>query len=192
MSSPTVLKLHVIDQNNASPKSGGGWLFPHKIDFVVRQIGTKMQLEFGSDARQQQIRDEVLTFLLQCNWEIMGGGSDSAADGWERLPDKAQLELEVAYRADQKFVSVSTATSSEGRTNLHTMMHTQTDPQGGEVQLHIRVSTKHSLPPGPRTRAHGRFSKLLTRDLLACDVAHGSAGQGEWTLATETEKTHYV
>lgn len=161
MSSPTVLKLHVIDQNNASPKSGGGWVFPHKIDFVMRQIGTKMQLEFGTDARQQQIRDEVLTYLLQCKWEIMGGGG--AADGWEPLPAKTQLELEVAYRADQRLVSVSTAASSEGRTNLHTMMHTQTDLQGGEVQLHIRVRRQPQLAT-PRLQPQ----KLLTRDLFAC------------------------
>jgi hypothetical protein len=142
MATPTVLKLHVIDQSAASPKGGGGWMFPYKIDFLLRQIGTKIQLEFSKDgdAKQQQIRDDVLMFLFQGEWEIMGGGGDNPADGWKPLPAKAQLQLEEAYRADQRLEAVTTATSSEGRTNLHTMMHTQTDPQGGEVQLHVRVS----------------------------------------------------
>jgi len=140
MTTPTVLKLHVIDQAPSSPKAGGGWLFAHKIDFMMRQIGTKMQLEFGSDAQQEQIRDEVLAFLFQGKWEIMGGASDSPADGWEPLPPKIQLQLEVAYRADKPLVSVSTLEGAEGKTNLHTMMHTQKNPEGGEVQMHIRVS----------------------------------------------------
>ena len=138
---PTVLKLHVIDQTPVSPKAGGGWLFAHKIDFMLRQSGMKMQLEFGSDVQQEQIRDEVLAFLLQGKWEIMSGGSDSPADGWEPLPDKAQLQLEVAYRADKPLVSVSTSESAEGKTNLHTMVHTEKNPDGGEVQMQVRVRT---------------------------------------------------
>ena len=114
-------------------------MFAHKIDFMVRMTGTKMQLEFGSDAQQEQIRDEVLAFLFQGKWEIMGGGSDSPAAGWEPWPPKMQLQLEVAYRADKPLVSVSTSESAEGKTNLHTMVHTQKNPEGGEVQMHIRV-----------------------------------------------------
>ena len=140
MTTPTVLKLHVIDQSAVSPKAGGGWINPYRIDFLLRQIGTKLQLEFD---KHQQIRDDVLMFLFQALWEIMaagGGGGDSSADGWGDLPAKTQLQLEEAYRADERLKAVSTATSSEGKTNLHTMMHTQTDSQGGEVQLHVRVS----------------------------------------------------
>lgn len=184
MTNPVVIKLHVIDQTPVSPKAGGGWLggwIAHKIDFVVRQVGTKMQLEFGSSAAQQQIRDQVLIFLLQCKWEIMGDGNERPADGgWESLPAGTQLELEAAYRADQQFVSVSTATSSEGRTNLHTMMHAQTNPQGVEVQLHVRVRSPvpshHWLM---RTRPTLRMQK--TELFGTCCAAYGSAGQDQWT-----------
>ena len=88
----------------------------------------KFQLEFvgSDDSEQQKIRDKVLIYLFQGTWEILREGVDSAADGWEPLPAKAQKELEEAYRSDTRLISVATATNPDGKTNLHTMMHTQT------------------------------------------------------------------
>lgn len=185
MTTPTTVKLHVIDQSATSPKAAGGmYLFAHKIDFMLRQMGTKMQLEFGSDAQQEQVRNRVLTFLHQGAWEVMDGGGEGAADGWEPFPAKAQLELETAYRADQKIVTVVTAAASEGRTNLHTMMFAQTDEQGNEAQKHIRVR------PLPNLACQCRqcLCRQLTR-CLAC-AAHGPPGQDSRSAATAAAPSH--